>query len=122
RVWLGAWGVREILVHIAGWHEEMVPALERIARDEEPYPAGAYDDFDDWNARFVERKNGVKTADVIAELEASHRAFVAAASTVPERFFTPGGAAVGPFDGAGAGHYREHAAQIRQWRDRTAGA
>jgi hypothetical protein len=122
RVWLGAWGVREILIHIAGWHEEMVPALGRIAKGEEPYPAGAYDDFDAWNARFVERRVGVKTADVIAELEVSHRAFLAAASTVPERFFDAGGAAVAPFDGAGAGHYREHMAQIRQWRDEAAGA
>jgi len=35
---------------------------------------------------------------------------------VPEQHFAEGGAALGPFDGAGAGHYREHAAQIREWR------
>ena len=23
RVWLGTWGVREILIHISGWHDEM---------------------------------------------------------------------------------------------------
>ena len=116
RVWLGSWGVREILIHISGWHDEMIPALGRVAKGEEAYPAGAYDDFDAWNARFVEQKTGVKTADVVAELEASHRAFVAAAAAVPERFFAPGAPAVSPFEGAGAGHYREHLAQIRQWR------
>jgi hypothetical protein len=116
RVWLGRWGVREILIHISGWHDEMIPALGRIAKGEEAYPASAYDDFDAWNARFVEQKTGVKTADVVAELEASHRAFVSAAAAVPERFFAPGAAAVSPFEGAGAGHYREHLAQIRQWR------
>jgi hypothetical protein len=52
----------------------------------------------------------------VAELVASHRAFVAAASQLPEALFAPGGAARDPFDGAGAGHYREHAEQIRQWR------
>src|SRR3989441_8090576 len=31
-VWLGTWGVREIIAHIAGWHGEMLPALERVAR------------------------------------------------------------------------------------------
>jgi hypothetical protein len=108
--------VREILIHISGWHDEMIPALGRIAKGEEAYPASAYDDFDAWNARFVEQKTGVKTADVVAELEASHRAFVSAAAAVPERFFAPGAAAVSPFEGAGAGHYREHLAQIRQWR------
>ena len=120
RVWLGAWGVREIVIHISGWHREMVPALGRIGKDEAPYPAGTYDDFDAWYARFVERKTGVKTADVLAELDAAHRAFVAAAAGLPDRHFAPGSAARESFEGAGAGHYREHAAQIREWRQRTA--
>ncbi len=116
--WFGTWGVREILIHISGWHREMVPALERIARGEPPYPAGTYDDFDAWNARFVDRKAGVKSADVIAELDASHRTFLRAAGAVPEAEFGPAGAAREPFEGAGTGHYREHAVQIREWRHR----
>jgi hypothetical protein len=117
RVWLGTWGVREILVHISGWHREMIPVLDRIVRGEvPPYPAGAYDDVDAWNARFVERQAGVKTADVLAELETSHRDFVRVAAVVPEQHFAPGGAARDLFEGAGPGHYREHAAQIREWR------
>ena len=116
RVWLGTWGVREILIHISGWHDVMLPALVRVARGEAPYPPGTYDDFDAWNARFVAQKAGVKAADVVAELEASHRRFVGAAAAVPEPYFAPGGAAREPFDGAGPGHYREHAAQIREWR------
>jgi hypothetical protein len=116
RVWLGTWGVREILIHISGWHEVMTPALGRIAKGEAPYPPGTYDDFDAWNARFVDQKTGVKTADILAELDASYREFVAAAAAVPDPHFVPGGAARETFEGAAAGHYREHAAQIRQWR------
>ncbi len=26
RVWLGTWGVREILIHVSGWHDEMATA------------------------------------------------------------------------------------------------
>ena len=51
RVWLGSWGVREILIHISGWHDEMAAALGRVAKGDAPYPAGTYDDFDAWNAR-----------------------------------------------------------------------
>src|SRR5689334_9525300 len=87
RVWLGTWGVREILIHISGWHREMIPALARAARGEEPYPAGTYDDFDNWNARFVDARRGVKMAEVIAQLEDSHREFVRAAGAVPEQHF-----------------------------------
>ena len=120
RVWFGSWGVREILIHISGWHEAMTPALARIARGEAPYPAGTYDDFDAWNARFVLQKTGVKSADILAELDASHREFVRAAGAVPDRYFETGGGAREVLDGAGAGHYREHTAQIREWRKPSA--
>jgi hypothetical protein len=50
----------------------MIPALERIGRGQAPYADGvSYDDFDAWNARFVEARHGVKVADVRAELAAS---------------------------------------------------
>ena len=116
RVWLGSWGVREILIHISGWHDEMIPALGRIGQGQARLPGRHLR-----RLRRVERalrrpRAGVKPADVVAELEASHRAFVAAAAAVPEALFAPGGAARDSFDGAGAGHYREHTAQIRQWR------
>jgi hypothetical protein len=119
RVWLGSWGVREIVVHISGWHDSMIPAFANLAKGEAPYPPGTYDDFDAWNARFVERKSGVKPADALAELDLSHRRFVGAAAALPAALFAPGGGARDAFDGAGAGHYREHAAQIRDWRQRS---
>jgi hypothetical protein len=114
--WLGTWGVREILVHIAGWHHEMIPAVERVRQGQPPYPPGTYDDFDAWNARFVTRRVGVKAAEVLAELEASHRGLVAATGTLPDSHFARGDTARELIDGVGAQHYREHAAQIREWR------
>jgi len=71
--------------------------------------------------KLVDRKTDVKTADVLEELDASHRAFIAAAAALPDAQLAPGGAARDPFEGAGAGHYREHTAQINEWR-RNAGA
>jgi hypothetical protein len=120
QAWLGSWGVREIAIHISGWHRAMIPALERVHRGEPAYPAGAYDDYDGWNARFVAQKAGAGTADVLAELDASHRDFVEAAAALPDQHFAPGGAARDLFDGSGPGHYREHAAQIRDWRHAAA--
>jgi hypothetical protein len=116
QAWLGTWGVREIAAHVSGWHEAMIPALQRIALGEAPYAAGTYDDFDAWNARFVEQRSGLSAAEIVARMEASHRDFVEAAAAVPEPHFTAGGAARDLVDGVGPGHYREHAAQIREWR------
>ena len=119
RVWLGTWGVREILIHISGWHEAMASALDNVAKGEPPYAVGMYDDYDAWNARFVAQRAGVKFADIVGELDASHQRLVNAAAALPEAHFAEGGDARGPFEGAGAGHYREHAAQIREWRQAT---
>ena len=118
-VWLGTWGVREILIHISGWHREMIPALERVARGEAPHPTGMYDDFDAWNARFVERKAGAKRDEILEELGAAHRDFMDAARALPETDLAAGGAARELFDGAGPAHCREHATQIREWRQRA---
>src|SRR2546425_13237479 len=94
--WLGTWGVREILIHASGWLLEMTPALERIGRGEAPYTEGvSYDDFDAWNAKFVEARRGVKLADVVAELETSHRDFVAVGPCLPPEQFAPGTAGGG---------------------------
>jgi hypothetical protein len=119
REWLGTWGVREILVHISGWHREMIPGFARIGRGEAPHPTGTYDDFDAWNARFVEGKTGVKPREILDELDASHRDLMVAARAMPEAHLATGGAARDLFDGVGPGHYREHAAQIREWRQRA---
>ena len=115
--WLGTWGVREILIHASGWLQEMRPALERLGRGEAPYPDGvSYDDADEWNARFVEACQGVKLADVLAELETAHREFMAAAQALPEEHFAPDTAGRGLFEGCSSQHYREHASQIHEWR------
>ena len=115
QIWLGSWGVRDILIHISGWHEVATPALGHIARDEAP-SSGTYDDFDAWNARFVIQKTGVKTSDVLAELDVSHKNFVEAARAMPDQHFQAGKPARETFENNGPGHYREHAAQIREWR------
>ena len=117
RVFLGTWGTREIVVHISGWHRAMIPAFARLGQGESPFPEGvSYDDYDAWNARFVEDKKGVRAAEVLAELDASHRAFVAAAAALPDKHFAEGETARSLLEGAGAPHYREHTAQIREWR------
>jgi hypothetical protein len=115
-VWLGTWSVRDIVAHITGWHAEMIPALERLGRGEAPYADGAYDDYDGWNARFVAARRDRGTADLLREADTSHRELLLAAGKLPDTSFAEGQPAAGLVDGVGGGHYREHAAQIRDWR------
>lgn len=119
RRWYGSWSVHDILAHIIGWHHEMDDALERIARGERPVPEGVdYSDVDAFNARFVETWAGTSPAALLAELKASKDLLVAAARLVPEERFEEGRAAYRILRNVGADHYREHAPEIRRWRER----
>ena len=116
-VWLGTWSVKEIVAHIAGWHEELGPALERLARGERPIREGvSYDDVDAWNARFASARRGTPVTDVLLELDKTHEYFLRAAAGVPAERFQPGKTAWKIVDQNTAHHYREHADQIRAWR------
>jgi hypothetical protein len=122
--WYGAdseeWSVRDILAHITGWHHEMDDALERIARGERPTPEGVdYSDADTWNARFVETWTSASPEAMAAELVKSKELFVEAAKQVPEEKFEEGRAAYRILTTTGTNHYREHAPEIRAWREKT---
>ncbi len=122
QAWLGTWSAREIIAHISGWHRELIPALERLARGERPIPEGvSYDDVDAWNARFVDAKKAAGTADILKELDASHQAFMKAAAGVPDERYVPGKTAYKIVDLNSRHHYHEHRAQIEAWRSGKTG-
>ena len=119
-VWLGTWSARDIVAHISGWHREMGPALERLARGERPVPEGvSYDDVDAWNGRFADAKKSAATGDILRELDVSHAAFMRAAAAVPEERYVPGKTAYKIVDLNSRHHYQEHRGQIEAWRGRS---
>ena len=122
-VWLGRWSVKDIVAHIAGWQREMTVALERMARGERPTPEGVdYSDADAWNAKFSSAARAVGPSTVIANWQQTHMTYVNAAQALPDdRFGETDGkpkTANRLIETSGFGHYREHAAQIREWRQR----
>ena len=119
RVWYGDWSVRDILAHVAGWHREEIAMLERMARGERPVPESAdYTDDDAWNARFVAKWRAASAGEVLAELKAIKEAYVAAAARLPEERFEEGRTARRLVQQGCIEHYREHADEIREWRER----
>lgn len=116
-VWLGTWSIREIVAHLSGWHREMGPALERLARGEKPLPDGVtYDDVDGWNARFVAAKATWPLDEILLELDRSHEYFMHVAAQVPADRVQPGKTAYRIIDASSAHHYKEHGDQIQAWR------
>jgi Protein of unknown function (DUF1706) len=116
-VWYGEWSVNQILSHISGWHREMAKAFGRIARGERPVPEDVdYSDFDSWNHGFAAGQSDCEPAEVLAELQASHDAFVKAAEALPDEKFDEGRAAHRIIHVTGIDHYAEHVPPIREWR------
>jgi hypothetical protein len=121
RVWFGTWAAKDILAHVLGWEREMTGALERIARGERPTPEGVdYSDGDAWNAKFAAAYHGVSARTIVAAWQQVHMNYVRAAQAVPdERFGTKDGkpnTVNRLLETSGHGHYKEHAAEILEWR------
>lgn len=115
--WLGTWSIREIVAHFVGWHREMIPALQRLARGERPMPAGvSYEDVDAWNAQFAATGAGKRVTDLLLEFDASHQDFITAAAAVPDERYEPGKTTYRIVDLNSAHHYKDHGAQILEWR------
>ena len=116
-VWLGTWSVKDIVAHMSGWHREMVPALQRLARGERPIPEGvSYEDVDAWNARFAAAARGVEVSDLLLDFDKTHEQFMHLADAVPEERFQPGKTTWKIVDLNSVHHYKEHGDQIRAWR------
>lgn len=116
-VWLGTWSTRDIVAHIAGWQQELGPALERITRGERPIPVGtSYEDVDAWNEKFAAARRQVPVSEVLLELDKAHERFLHLAASIPEERFQPGKTAYKIVDQNTAHHYREHGEQILAWR------
>lgn len=116
-VWLGTWSVKDIVAHMSGWHREMGPALERLARGQRPIPEGtSYEDVDAWNAKFVAAARSMSAADALLEFDKSHEHFLRLADAVPDERWEPGKTTYRIVDLNSVHHYREHGDQIRTWR------
>jgi hypothetical protein len=124
RVWFGDWGAKDIIAHVLGWEREMVAAMERMARGERPVPEGIdYSDSDAWNAKFSREFRGISARTVLANWEQTHMNFVRAARALPDDRFGQSDegkpkTANRMLEANGYGHYREHGAQLREWRQR----
>jgi len=113
---VGHWSVRDLLGHIATWEEEALIALPVISEGR-PLPRYAsYGGIDAFNAREQDRKRGITLAELKRELAATHERLTAYLASVPETAYAQEGRFLRRLRQDTYGHYREHAAQVVQWR------
>ena len=119
--WLDGWSVKNILGHVLGWEREMVVWLGRMAAGDRPVPEGTdLSDPDAWNAKFALQVAPISGSTVLAVWRQTHANFLRTAEALSDDRF-------GEKDGKpktanrmladnGSEHYKEHTAQILEWR------
>jgi len=121
-VFYGAWSVKDIVAHVAGWQHTMTAAMERMARGEKPTPEGVdYSDADAWNARFAAAMHAQNATTVVADLQQSFANYRRAAQALPADRFGEGKTINRLLEGSGYGHYREHLPAIQEYRKQLGG-
>lgn len=115
---LGEWSAKDVIAHISSWDELASLDLRRIGRGHVPTLAAFREaDVDEWNGFFMRGRKLFPTPQVYHELEERYDMLVEALETVPEAMFQQGGM-VTNFLAIAVHHYRDHAANIREWRER----
>jgi hypothetical protein len=109
------WTRKDVLHHIAWWHDHSAGVVEALRAGREPYDASTWD-IDGWNARTLAQG---RTRSALAVRNEEAQSFVRLVAAVelatPEELFTPGHFAwmegrvlADTIEGDSFGHYPEH--------------
>jgi hypothetical protein len=86
---LEGWTRKDVLAHVAWWHDHSAGVIETLRAGGVPYDASTWD-VDGWNARTLAQSRDREAADVRAAEAASFARLVAAVgAATPEELFAP---------------------------------
>ncbi len=110
------WSVKDILTHIVSWEELAMPDFRRVARGHLPALASFKDsEVDKWNAMLMSLRRSFPLDQVMYELEAGRKATMVVLDSLSDERLAP---FVRMWADVAARHDREHAQDIRQWREK----
>ena len=114
---LDQWSAKDLLAHTASWAEFTVNDFQRIARGHMPcLVAFKESEVNDWNAFFMTPRKVFPLDQVTFEYEHWHRALLDLLKGLPDPVFGPG--VLANVCVILHSHLREHAGNIRAWRER----
>jgi hypothetical protein len=119
----GHWSVKDILAHLSTWEEEALTYLPLILKGGRPPRYSIkYGGIDAFNAQMTEQKRGLALADVLRQLDETHRRLIDYVQSAPEEQFTRETRFRRRLRLDTYSHYPKHAKAIREWREqRSAG-
>jgi hypothetical protein len=111
----GGWGARELAIHLEGWFRVALESIPIFARGERR--ATDYNDFDAWNARFIEDASALPATEAFARLEGTYGLLLAYLRDLPADLYERH-AIADTIEGVSWGHFGEHYYDV--WRFRGA--
>lgn len=122
---VGIWSVKDVLAHIAAWESELVTALNQVQNRQVPSVMGI-EDIDEWNDDQYHMNASRPLEAILVDLEGVHKMlyrmiedFEEKALTDNQRFPWMEGEPLAYLVEENAYlHEREHAEEIREWRQR----
>jgi len=112
----GDWSVKDIMGHIASWDEFTSSDLRRISRGRLPCLAAFREaDVDNWNAFLIRPRKLFPLPQIRAEFEEARAEMVAALKDLPEGLLAQGQMVRNIF-AIMTNHEKDHARQVREWR------
>ena len=119
----GAWSVRDIIAHVTTWEEEALKHLPLVLRGKRPPRYSVtYGGIDAFNALMTKRKESLSLLEVLRQLDDTHRRLVEVIKRAPEDQLIRETRFRRRLRLDTYGHYPNHAAAIRRWRERSAGS
>ena len=115
---MGDWSVKEILAHVTTWEEEALRYLPLITLGDKPPRYVQYGGLDAFNAQMAEQKRSLALAEVLSQLDKTHRRLISYLQSVPEEQFRGETRFRHRLRLDTYSHYPLHARAIQQWRER----
>ncbi len=118
----GDWSVKDHLAHVTTWEEEALKYLPLIlGGGKPPRYSTMFGGIDAFNAQVTEQKRSLTLAEVLRQLEETHRRILDYVQRAPEEQFTQETRFRHRLRLESYSHYTLHAKLIRAWRERAAG-
>ncbi len=114
----GEWSVKDVLAHVTTWDGEALKHLPMILTGDRPPRYVKYGGIDAFNAMMTEEKRGLSLAEVLRQLDETHRHLIDFVRRAREAQFTRETRFRRRLRLDTYSHYPLHARAIREWRER----
>ena len=114
---VGEWSVRDLMAHVTTWEEEALKALPVIILGGKLPRYASVGGIDAFNARQQDAKRHLSLDRLRVEMNATHQRLLGVLDRTAESAYAKEGRFLRRLRLDTYGHWRLHAADVRQWRE-----